>query len=546
MKGKLFILALAVAAFACIMIMPEASAGAGDDYEMVEKDGILYKVNTATNTAMLFSVEKITSPDLVIPDVIPETTTLVTAIDEGAVNLPGIKTVKIGNNIVEIEDDAFGSVDITEFIEPDTPTVFTVDDGVLYKEVGPSNALVRYPSAKPGDYFRIDAWVTELYGGAFSECKNLVTIDFEAGSGITEIPTSAFFNCTKLSDMNFSDGYNHLPDKVILIENSAFYGCSALKSMKFPDNLRLIEAYAFHGSGAQKFYLNWDLYFIGVLAFANCSNLTAFEAENDVIYTGSGQFQIVDGILFEIGGSSSTSGSSSTKKIVCYPAGKTETSYTFPEKTTHIAWGAFSGCKYLKEVTISEGVSVIDTSAFEDCTALTTVNLAKSVTILENNAFCGCTSLTTINGMTNVADIGSNALSRTAITELKLPDSIRTIRYNAFAESKLVKLTVPDVAVNIQSDAILGCIDLKDIYFEGDRMELDAGSMNVGTDADHKAEFTVHLISTANIPSDAVNDEFTTMHIDKEGEHPYPYENFIGVAICLLALFGVVMVIREV
>ena len=543
MKSGALLLAIAVAVIACVMIMPEASAE--EEHEIVTKDGLTYDINHTTNTAVLFSVSAFSDPsgNLVIPDHVPDTAIPVTTIEEGAIDLEGIRSVTIGNNITDIEHNAFISPTIERFYECAGPSSFEVVDDVLFKVDVASYSLIRYPAAKAGDAYVISNTVTELYGGAFSNCKNLTRIDFEAGSTITEIPSNTFYGCSNLARMNYddSDKYNHLPDKVLIIENSAFAECRALGNVMFPDNLRLVEAYAFYGCGAEKFHLDWNLYFLGISVFSDCQNLTTFESDLDIIYTGSGSFEVdKDGVLFENGNGNAT------RKLLCYPAGKTDEKYTIPEKTTHIAWGAFYGNKHLKEVTINDKISLIDISAFEECTGLETVNLSKSVTVIESNAFASCTSLTALNGMTNVTEIGSSAFKKVAITEITLPDTIRSVRYSAFEFSKLVKVTVPDTEVSIHTGAFIGCRDLTDIYFEGDRMQFENGSLDVGLSAEDVVEYTVHIIRTASIPSDAVTDEYTILHIDKEGEHPYPYENFIGVAICLLALFGVVMVIREV
>jgi hypothetical protein len=423
-------------------------------------------------------------------------------------------------------------------MDPSSP--YYVDDGVLCETDVPKDiyAIVRYPAAKPGIDYDIIAPINTIYESAFSGCVNLQEIRITTAS-IATITADSFSGCTSLAKINYdsADGYNHLPNGTLIVENSAFYGCTLLGDLKMPDKLRIIEPYAFYGCGFQKVYLNQEVNSIGTNAFSNCQKLTKFEYDY-YIYTNRGGFAFADNVLYEE--------NNSKKTILCYPCGITDTSYTVKDDYDDIDSGAFADNKHLTEVTLNSKITELKYGTFYDCISLKKVTVTKNLKTIGTSAFDGCTSLDTIEGGTNIGDIGSFAFCRTGFTEMTFPETIRTIEAYAFSDSKLVSVTVPDVIVTISQNAFIGCLDLKDIHFEGDRMELDAGSMNVGTDADHTAEFTVHLISTANIPSDAVNDEFTTMHIDKEGEHPYPYENFIGVAICLLALFGVVMVIREV
>ena len=55
--------------------------------------------------------------------------------------------------------------------------------------------------------------------------------------------------------------------------------------------------------------------------------------------------------------------------------------------------GTFYDCTNLTNVTIPEGVTVIDESAFRYCSSLTSVALPTSVTKISSFAFCNCTAL---------------------------------------------------------------------------------------------------------------------------------------------------------
>ncbi len=542
MKGKLFILALAVAAFVLIVSAPEASA----EYEIVAYDygGYSFSLDTSDHTADLLEMLD-SETDPVIPDVVPyqEQEYKVTSVDWGVFSEDGIKTVTLGKYLKEVDPGAFSSNTLEAFIEPatlDPSSPFYVTDGVLCeldvdKDI---NGIVRYPAAKAGTYYDVAAPFNTISEGAFRGSLNLQEIHISSVS-IVIISTDAFSECRSLVKFNYdtADGYNHLPNNALIVENSAFYGCTSLGNFKMPDKLRIIEPYAFYGCGFQTFYLNQDINSIGSNAFSNCQNLTKFDYDY-YIYTNRGGFAFDSNVLYEE--------NNGKKTILCYPGGITDTSYTVKDDFDDIDIGAFSNNKHLTEVTLNSKITELKYGAFSECTSLKKVVVTKNLKTIGTSVFDGCTSLDTIEGWTNITDIGSFSFQGTGFTEITLPESVTSVGIHAFSDSKLVRVTVPDVRVTILSGAFIGCMDLKDIYFEGDRMELDAGSMNVGTDEEHIAEFTVHIISTANIPSDAVDDEFTKMHIDKEGEHPYPYENFIGVAICLLALFGVVMVIREV
>ena len=60
-------------------------------------------------------------------------------------------------------------------------------------------------------------------------------------------------------------------------------------------------------------------------------------------------------------------------ELICYPAQKTDTSYTIPDGVTKIDDYAFEYCSYLTSITIPESVTEIGFYAFNGCTSLTSL-----------------------------------------------------------------------------------------------------------------------------------------------------------------------------
>ena len=540
---SLIVSAFAVAAIAiCILAMPSADA---EDESIVSYQGMNFYVMPDSTDVKLISVdEDAYVANLQIPKSFPvgSTTYDVVSILMESVCSDVVTSIDfMGNDrLSEISDTAFECPNLAEFtgLGPSVNDKFVTEGGILYgiSDTPGFRSIVRAPPAIDLTSYEVincDA----IMPSAFNGCTKLQEITFDPSVKLTEIPSYTFENCTSLSKIGYdpADGYNHLPDTIILIRFNAFYGCSSLGNICMPESLRIIEDFAFAGCGFERFHLNTGISYIEDRAFSGCINLTSFEYIFDQFYDTPG-YAVIDGILYSDG---------RIKTLVCYPAGKTGETYTLNEKVTGISRGAFSGTKYLKNFEVNTLLTAVDIFAFESCTSLESVDLKGRVTTLDMCAFSDCVNLRTVNGMSGVVTIGESAFENCGITSIDLPSSIKSIGGWAFSGSKLASITVPDAEVSMGTDVFLKCTGLKDITFEGDSFTLVPGSLNIGTE-DSPAEVTVHIIRTASIPSDACNDGFTTVKIDKEGEHPYPYENLIGVFVCLLILLGIIRIIKEV
>ena len=98
-------------------------------------------------------------------------------------------------------------------------------------------------------------------------------------------------------------------------------------------------------------------------AFAGIDALISIE-----VVPGNASYTAVDGVLFN----------RTKTKLICYPAGKTESSYFVPASVTAIGDYAFVGCDALTSVEIHGGVTKIGKTAFGSCGALSALNVAAS------------------------------------------------------------------------------------------------------------------------------------------------------------------------
>ncbi|MBO5712625.1 MAG: leucine-rich repeat domain-containing protein [Clostridia bacterium] len=97
-------------------------------------------------------------------------------------------------------------------------------------------------------------------------------------------------------------------------------------------------------------------------------------------------YKDVDGVLYTKDG----------KTLICYPAGKTATTFIISSTVISIGYAAFSSCSKLTSVVIPESVISIGYAAFTYCTSLSSVVIPDSVISIGEGAFCECVSLTSI------------------------------------------------------------------------------------------------------------------------------------------------------
>lgn len=88
------------------------------------------------------------------------------------------------------------------------------------------------------------------------------------------------------------------------------------------------------------------------------------------------------------------------------------------------------------ELEIADGITEIGAHAFEAHRAITHVALPQSVTKIGEKSFNYCTGMQSIELSNNLEEIGSTALSDTALTSIELPESLKKIQKDAFSGCK--------------------------------------------------------------------------------------------------------------
>ncbi|MDE5994262.1 MAG: leucine-rich repeat domain-containing protein [Oscillospiraceae bacterium] len=271
--------------------------------------------------------------------------------------------IVLSNTLEEIGYEAFSGTEIQQITIP--ASVMTLDnyalEGMQYlKEIIVDSDNENYASVD-GVLFNKDLTVLMQYP------SNKDDTEYTIPEGTLSVSLTAFWHNTA----------------------SAKFGKN-LKVLNVPNSVTTIPLFSGNSNyGYMKFY--------------------CLEAIN--ISEGSSKYSSIDGVLFD----------KEKTKMIYYPCGKKETTYTIPEtvntvgkyafmynytlteviisnNVTALGETSFYECSSLTNVIIGDGITSIGEWTFYDCDNLTSVTIPSSVTSIDENAFWGCLSLKTIYG----------------------------------------------------------------------------------------------------------------------------------------------------
>ncbi len=300
----------------------------------------------------------------------------------------------------------------------DDYAVITDVDDAISGHINIPSALGGYPVKCIGSY-------------AFSFCSDITSIAIP--NSVEIIDTAAFMFCDFTSVT--------MTDSVVSIGNSAFDNCDKLESIYISKNLTTLGEMAFYVCRNLN-YINLPatITSIGRASFYYCENLKGINVdENNANYFSK------DGVLFN----------KQQTKLIQYPAGKIDTSYSIPNTVTAVGENAFFNCSKLKAINIPDSVNTLENSAFSWCYNLTDIVVPNSVKTIKPYAFCGCTRLKSIKLPDGITTIVSGLFYECrGFTEFEIPDTVTTIEAFAFSEcNELCEINIPDSVTQIGDNA---------------------------------------------------------------------------------------------
>ena len=425
-------------------------------------------------------------------------------------------------------------------------------DFYVLKSIG--NAVYKNVINIPETYEGIP--IKEIYKFAFSNCTDVKKINFN--SNIERINDNAFEGCSNLESVILSDS-------LIYIGNYAFKDCTKLTLLTIPSNVNTLGNYVFEGCTTEikwnnptiqnigqcfigykgesivipssvislgngafsecTFKIIWDnpkienlgsgfvkykgdtleipnsVTSISSGAFADCSNLKILTIPSSVetigravfsncccdIIWGNSQISTLNGTFYQYAGTKLVIPNSVTEigigtfsqckylKEVTLPDGLTTIAemlfyncnklekVNIPNSVTEIGIGTFWQCKQLKEVTLPDGLTTIAEMLFDNCNKLEKVNIPNSVTEIGPSAFRNCFSLSSLIIPSNVSKIMWSSFEGVNCDIIFDNPTIKTLDYNSFDGYEGTKLVIPNSVTEIGTGAFQNCKYLKEI-----------------------------------------------------------------------------------
>ncbi len=231
----------------------------------------------------------------------------------------------------------------------------------------------------------IPSSVTAIGESAFANCHSLICT-VVIPDGVERIESASFENCYRLPNVI-------LPKNLTSIAYRAFYGCYNLTSITIPENVTAISEIAFDNDG--KLY--------EIINQSNCLLQLNEKSNTRVIINADGSKQLKNNEPFEV--ITIDKGFRFTHyngkyQLVAYLGA--DENITFPDHINGETYTVGNMSGYLRNIVLSTGVTAIEDHAFQ--------------TLLANN-----------RGITQYSE-------NTALTSVVIPDSVKSIGKNAFAE----------------------------------------------------------------------------------------------------------------
>lgn len=195
---------------------------------------------------------------------------------------------------------------------------------------------------------------------------------FEVPYGTEEISNAAFYCCAELTEV-------HIPKSVRRIGHFAFGECVNLKTIIIDDGVKTYGDGCFTG-------IKGPLTISEPATILRDNGADASIVSHYLVSPNHPKFSSIDGVKFSKDGTT----------LLLYPRAREDEKYVVPDCTTQLSYAAFSYCKNLKELILSQNIINIDPQSINYCHNLEFLYIPQSVKTVKWNYFRGCNKLKTL------------------------------------------------------------------------------------------------------------------------------------------------------
>lgn len=295
-------------------------------------------------------------------------------------------------------------------LEDDEGNTIGIDSDTDASDIGECGDNVRYRLSKDGIltiYGEGSMWSENLpWAPATLSSDNYSIKMINIGYGITDIPSSAFYNCRRVSSIAIPDGVEN-------IGKEAFHRCDSLKRIVIPKSVKKIEEGTFSG----------------------CNNLTEinFVEESEIEYIGSKAFD--DTAWFDDQSENYDGALYIGKCLYRYFGDTKEEFFTVKDGTVTICYRAMENQESLKEITFPNSLEYIGEYAFYKAGKENSISMIDfsetNLKAIEDYAF-EFGSINDIRFNDGLESIGSYAFAGYGYGIVALPNSVKTLGSYAF------------------------------------------------------------------------------------------------------------------
>lgn len=274
----------------------------------------------------------------------------------------------------------------------------------------------------------------EMTENTFYQCTNLKTVSLDtANSKLTKIGQYSFAYCEKLTGFD-------IPSSLKELEEGVFFRCSSLKKIIIPDTVEKIDRSAFYEcTNVIEIKIPGTVKEASDIALVGCEKVITAELPISMVTLANLQrsddletLVIVDDGSTELPDKDALNEKKKLKKVV------------FPDSLTSIPRAFCRSVSALEEVKLPANLKIISNASFSECTNLKTIDLPDTVTEIGAFAFADCTSLKDFTIPDGIKSIGEEAFYNSGITSLVVPESVETIDKLAFSHmANLTNATFP-------------------------------------------------------------------------------------------------------